>query len=905
MRVVLCWLVFVVCLTGLRQAHAEELKLVQEPVAIPVGQAKEFNFKTVPQAGTTVLLKIRSRINSQKLAGSWMVMRLEVNGREVQAYRSRTAMRLVNKPLESPVTPTYSRTWYLTNQGWRALYAPDFQSALNEKYYVDDPYLLVLDITDLTNPVAENRIKISNTADAEITTHSNRDASLYIGSLEVETKPVPSPMMAGSNTQPILNRGGPPVGISSYRTSILPGGGLVVKVGDNTYQFSSAFSYPNAGFNHLSAAAAEQGNQANWQIKIDPKARRVVAQGKDYRVVRTISSGKPHIEVSDTITNLNTKAPLGMSVRHEMNLSGLNNPQVRLAGDLMQNEYHAPANPSVHVVVPTGAVGMLAEDNVLRNQVRLYTQEEKEKSVAGLRTDMLRLAPGETYTMRWAIYPVAGRDYYSFINLVRNDWKANFTLPGGVWWLSTPDSVLQRPVSAIRENLQINNIRYVMVTGSWVDHTRNSKEIAYGTAVFEAPYEDYRRRIREATQKLREAMPDIKVLGYYDVQRDTSQNSAQRFADSWLTDEAGKQLSTDWSGQHHEIFSMVPTLENSFGKSALETARRYLDEMQFDGLYWDEMEGTGFNAPQLTYNMSDGQTCVLDPKTWTIQREVGLTTLLSQPFRLKVIDEVHQRGKTVFGNGGTKSSDDLKTGILRMVEIQHNDEIARMGDLQTPFGYVDARVKWEDYLRAFGLAKIPTGYIPGIDKTWKVQHPHDITPYLFPFTPVELYSGYLLGRERIIATHSGNYGWHGEKALSLTRHFDENGKLTQKRFSHTINARESRAAVKLGTNEAIVLEKLPLRFEPKTVPAHISKNTMVTVFQADEKGVELKLDTPTGGTLIVWNSKVLPLTVGQQFSVQLITAGKTMTHKARVEKAALRVDVSQGFQGDCVVVPLK
>src|SRR5690606_3256468 len=125
MRVLYYWLVLIGCMTGLRQADAANIELVREPVAIPAGQAKEFDFGTVPQAGTTVLLKIRSRVNSQKLSGSWMLMRLEINGQEIHAYRSRGAVRLVNKPLVSPVLPNRSDPWYLTFQGWRTLYAPD------------------------------------------------------------------------------------------------------------------------------------------------------------------------------------------------------------------------------------------------------------------------------------------------------------------------------------------------------------------------------------------------------------------------------------------------------------------------------------------------------------------------------------------------------------------------------------------------------------------------------------------------------------------------------------------------------------------------------------------------------------------------------------------------------------
>ena len=88
--------------------------------------------------------------------------------------------------------------------------------------------------------------------------------------------------------------------------------------------------------------------------------------------------------------------------------AGLRDPAVRLAGnpDPAVSQYHAPANPSVHVSLPDQGLGLLAEDDVFRNQVQLYCGTEPASS-AGLRTEMLSLAPGESYTLRWSIWPVA------------------------------------------------------------------------------------------------------------------------------------------------------------------------------------------------------------------------------------------------------------------------------------------------------------------------------------------------------------------------------------------------------------------------------------------------------------------------------------------------------------------
>ena len=74
------------------------------------------------------------------------------------------------------------------------------------------------------------------------------------------------------------------------------------------------------------------------------------------------------------------------------------------------------------------SLGMVCEDDVLRNQATLYCDPEGKG--AWLRTGMLCLPAGGSYTLRWSVYPVASGDYYDFINLVRQDWGSNYTVEG-------------------------------------------------------------------------------------------------------------------------------------------------------------------------------------------------------------------------------------------------------------------------------------------------------------------------------------------------------------------------------------------------------------------------------------------------------------------------------------------
>jgi hypothetical protein len=889
-------------------SRADEIHVISAPASIPITQSQTFTFGSIAQMGNTVLLKISSRIDSLGLAGSSGFLKIELNGHEVLPAKSRTAMRLVNKPLNSPVIPNVSAPWFETrSNSWRVIYAPDFKAALAQKFYTGNPYEIVLDVTDLINPVAENHLTITNTATSVIQKYTKTDAALVIGSLDIETKNVPSVMMATANNfKPIINRGEPAVAAAEYHGKILPGGGFELNAGKSTFTFNSAFSFPNAGFNILNAGAIDKTGQKNWHVNVDTKANRVTAQGDDYRIERSIKFEKTHAEIIDTITNLHKNAPLGMAVRDEISLRGIHNSQIRLAGnpDPAANDYYAPGNPSVHVRLTNSGIGMIAEDDVFRNQALLYTRvdEKNTNPVAGIRTQMLRLAPGETYSLRWAVYPVAGPDYFDFINLVRNDWGSNFTVDGACWWGSSPDQILNLSLENLRETLLKNGIRQVQVTGSWIDHKLDPKDpvapkiLGFGTGVMEPHFADYRRRVRDAVAKIHQAVPGVKVVGYYDVQRDSSENNQRQFADSALVGADGKQLATDWNGLYSLSYNMVPTLQNNFGRSALETAKRYMSDMNLDGIYWDEMEITGYNAPLLSYKVFDGHTCQLDPKTWTIAREVGISALATKQFRLAVINAVKQKDGILFGNGPSGELDELHTQTPHMIEIQHNDDWSYQGNLETPLGFTAGGYDWKNFLRAFNQAMLPITTLPYDSKLQQYGYPHDMMPYVFPFTPIELHAGYLLGQERIITTHSGNYGWSGEKVLSLSHHFDENGKLMDTHFPIKITRQEARTNVDLKDNEAAVLERIPITFAPPSKVLSPAGNATITVNQYDAKSIALNINAPDGGILTIQNGTFILQNNGQ-ISVNL-NGKKTMnTTKDR----ALTIALPRGFNGTCIV----
>ncbi len=231
-----------------------------------------------------------------------------------------------------------------------------------------------------------------------------------------------------------------------------------------------------------------------------------------------------------------------------------------------------------------------------------------------------------------------------------------------------------------------------------------------------------------------------------------------------------------------------------------------MGEIGADGIYWDEMEAVAYGSPLITHGIPDGHSCIIDPETYTVDHQVGITQLLGEGQRLAVIDKVRAMGGELMGNGPPFTRAMLERKVQRMVEVQHNDVWCYEGNLDTPLGYASSRMDFGNFVRGVDLATLLVGT--------RYTYEHEVSPHLFPFTPIELHRGYLLGQERIIVTHSGNYGWPGERCLARVLRFDTEGKIIENDFVTTVGD-EARTKVELAEGEMIILERLPITLTPK------------------------------------------------------------------------------------------
>jgi hypothetical protein len=761
-------------------AHAADaVDIVTEETQVELGSSRDWTVGPVDTADQTALLEFTARTDAPSYSGSTYMLKIYVNGELVQAAKSRTLTRLRNKPMSFAHSPTLTLLWSGHGQ-WRIVYAPDFEVANSNAKFAGQAYRFVLDITDLLRGDAENTITFEHTGTKALQAKVPGDIPLVIGMMRLNIEDEESPLTGAAELLDWpVNRGEPSPPPAAYESGAFNTGGFEMTVAGVRYGFETRISYPGGGFNFMEPdPEPEFEGQEGWRVSLqagqDPM---IVGRGPDYEVRRNIVFGKRNVQVADTFVNLHEDQELGLIVRHQTRLA--EEHRIHIAGDPdpAKNSYYSPPNPSVFIAGDGHGIGIICED--------------------------------DERTLRWSVYPVASDDYFDFINLVREDWGSNYTVEGP-WAFFSPDTIIEMPVEELRGYLERLGIRYMVYCGGWVDgkyDEKQQKTIGFGTYVVQGDYwASFRRRLHDAIEKIHAIDPEITCLVYYDTQRDSWPDAPDRYPDSKLTNSAGQQLSTEWGGRYTISWNMVATLENSFGKAMLDAVDVYMGEIGADGIYWDEMECVSYGSPLITHAIPDGYSCIIDPDTHTVDHQVGMTTLLGEGHRLAVINKVRALGGTLMGNGPTNTRDILSRQPQRMVEVQHNDTWCYEGNLDTPLGYASSRMDFGNFVRGVDLATLLVGT--------RYTYEHEVSPHLFPFTPIELHRGYMLGQERIIATHSGNYGWHGERALAEALRFNAEGAIVENDFVTTVGD-EAHTKVEFAEGEMIILKRLPITLTPE------------------------------------------------------------------------------------------
>jgi hypothetical protein len=747
--------------TSVALAQTPEPIKIADNDSIPWKQRHGFKV-TIPQvpAGYHALLRFLGRIQFDQPAGSAHMVRAYFNGTLLGRER------LANKDNELTMANDTIGHWY-DGSAWRLLYSPDFiqcdgPSDTPCAILTGKAYEFMLDVTDLVKP-GENDLWLDHAWEAQFPDVVLKDVAIVFRQPgELYTKPGLKPQAPTGPLPMIAPR---PVKPLQLRAFLSPGGGITVSAGEQMYHLSSDFTYPGGGHNTMTCGHDPTSGHATWTTNLldDTHAR---GRCQFYEVKRGVKAGPACVEVSDTITNL-TDQDLGLIIQHTYSFSPAERTEYRLGGlkpALSAAREGRGGNPTSFVGLGDHSLGLLPRDDVFR----VHCLNFYEKGKIGLEEHYFALPPKGSYTLRWSIFPGPTGSYWDFINSARRVLDVNFALDGcfgfSHWALSMKDIT----PAAAGEWCRNRSLKYVSNVnpsdlGVYVQGTHN----------FMPQVRPQLEKVRDINNTIKQGCPGVKSLMYYHCYISSEPGAAAQYQDSIAHDENGKQL--DYNDPRYPIF--VPTLTNSYGRAMEKLRSLLLDDLKFDGLYWDEFS---YSKSQYLYDWPewDGHTALLDPANFTIAKKISFQTLVSQPFRLDMAKRLLADGHPLIANGEPLTETEMRVHFPRFVETGGP---AAMNEthLFSPVGLSDSMTEQQPADFAANMRRHLDYGCVYYYYFFSPPMPHPmLTEYMYPITPLELHEGYLIGKERILTNRAGVFGWR-DRSQHEVHVFNEQGDPVQ------------------------------------------------------------------------------------------------------------------------------
>ncbi|MFH1615898.1 MAG: hypothetical protein ABIG61_12550 [Planctomycetota bacterium] len=559
-----------------------------------------------------------------------------------------------------------------------------------------------------------------------------------------------------------------------FTLSVEPKGHMDIAVGQQVFSIRSKFSTP--GGNWLEFAPT---SPTEYDLKIyDVNSSKVIkAVIPFYSVTRTIRVYSNHIAVNDEITNLTDKL-LGVRLANEVTASG-DSFGSKVCGNLIPPvEKSLPERPFVHLVSKNALVGLIARDDVYRNQAVCYGTQSK----VGIRTDHFGLAPWASYTLRWEIYPHDSADYYDFINTVRQVWgTADRTIPYACGFFDyrvvyKGKRACELSDEELRRWMELCGVgawTFVVTAGPGEPKRPNGGEVeAFG---YDYLYrQDVRNRMKAVGQaqiarRIKRLCPDIRVGAYthYTLNAlDDPNVAAYRDARVMKTEREQLLWAVRYKDDHGNwLYGFYyPTFRNEFGKMITKMYNRMIEDFG-DHVYIDEYGFVLTVEPMYMHDVPDwdGHSVLIDPETGNVVKKLSNLSLVTRDFRGMLAD----LGEGIaFANLQPATEADTARDVTYFLEYLSVQDYPR-GHLTSPVTYACALGNTRRFM-GFIYDSLQYGLLVGIDGTVMIhtEHPSPLK-YFYPITIREIRPGYVVGKNKIITSLPGRYGFADSSEMSL------------------------------------------------------------------------------------------------------------------------------------------
>jgi len=682
-----------------------------------------FNAPPVP-AGYEAVLSVQARLDTPKASGYTPALELNLNGKTIGLDRLRNKERSEERVTGGTISAARGAAFTVP-------YAPDFDAADKSTLYAlkkGKASLLEFRVTDLLKST-DNVLQIKNDPAPAV------DKTLVIGNAKLLYRIPPIvkvKLPPPSGILPVIA----PTAAHAVNYDVIRNTNnddFAVKLDKSTFQVNSQYSTP-AG---------------KWETN----------SNSFFTVKRQIEKKGEWIIVHDTFTNL-TDQNLPLIHREEVQIK----PDKVWLGGLSPSgavgESSNPHNPTVFASQGKSGIGMLPLDDVFQVHIKNYSTENR----IGLADNNLVLKPKSTYTADWAIVPVASNDHFDFINATRRLLDVNYQFDGGfAFFRAHPNLTGKWSDQQVIDFAKYKDAKYLCLS---LGYPYYKGRIPHGTAFQQIDLS----ATEKAIARRRKLLPDAKQLIYFHCFIDVADESPEKYKDSRLLMPDGTQA--NYGQDIYKLF--IPTLTDSYGPAVAKNLDIAFNQLKLDGIFWDEM---AYSRYLYTYgDQWDGVSADIDPKTMKITRLKSAVTLLSQPWRLGQAKRIMKQG-TLIANGGLPFTRTMRN--LHYIAFNETGSISNCVNSQlfTPIALGDhltERSEEDAYHVMLNALNYGCLYYWYNDMTVIPKY-HTLTQYMFPFTPVELHEGYIIGTERIITNRSGVFGWN-DNSKHEVHVFDDSGR---------------------------------------------------------------------------------------------------------------------------------
>ncbi len=714
----------------------ESLHLADE-IIISRSAPARFSFPVRDAEARQIRLSLDVRFDWKALGGYTSGMSLCINGKKVEGSR------LLNKPLKCRLRNGTILNWSSEDSAnYIVMYAGRFSDEIktNENYVYgivepdQDPFRFVFDLSGLTVHNQENVVEIMplHSVDlvvANLQIEYDEQALPRINDTAALVTPAPSGPLHDYTWRPQImleprfRKSGPEA--------------IAIEFQGKAYVLKSRFSLPEGKWQ-----VGAQGQNSN-RLTEDKVLTENIDCGS-YKVQRRFEILPGRIKVQETYANTGNEL-VGVIFEHALLLPEKPKKILRCGRETELANSSSGSNPSIVALLSAQVAGLVAEDDIFRNQH--YLQKTEHELIIGNRS--LGLGPGAEHRLEWSIFLLESTSYYDFVNAVRQAWGSNFTWQGPLAFPRsekiTDWNVSNVTPAFIRRYLHENPVRLVMThlaTSPSIPRSKSTLEhpwIGHGTAI--PQFDWWCGRTAVLVKTMREVAPEVEVYAYLHKNLCSEPGYAEKYRDSAALGQDGSVLRAG----DLELFQ--PTLNNSYGKALAEVYRYIVTELGAH-LYLDEIcLSVTAAAP---YPEWDNCSVEINPSTHQVVRKLSAPNLLIRPWLEEMIAFLKQNNRKLLANGPPV------TRTLQDHHFQHFVE-AGAGESGLIAAHLSTPLAWQGYVVGLPAYKYFQESLNhgALTLTWSgVWNDH-----LFPFTPLEIGAGYLIGEERIVTRISGLFGW--------------------------------------------------------------------------------------------------------------------------------------------------